>query len=142
MEQKVKHDPKRLRQLYESRVPTGMSMAAFGEAYGIGTKAMVWQYLEGYRPLNFEAAAKFARGLRCTIADINPELAKRVWVDVQVLGKISAKAVLAMVFMGSALISPKVEAAFTIIVTKMSIASTKYTLHLKRWLSYLRFHRA
>ena len=98
MDQKV-NDAERLRELYDQRAPKGMSMAVFGETYGIGTKAMVWQYVAGYRPLNFEAAAKFARGLRCTIADISPELARKLKADIfPVLGRVSLKAAIALAF--------------------------------------------
>src|SRR5688572_845879 len=72
----------RLRRLYQERIPAGMSQAEFGAAYGIGTQGMVWQYLNGYTPLNFEAAAKFARGLRCTIHDISPEMAAALKADI------------------------------------------------------------
>ena len=65
----------RLRRLYEERAPKGMTQAEFGKTYGIGSQGMVWQYLAGHRPLNIEAAAKFARGLRCNIRDISPEMA-------------------------------------------------------------------
>lgn len=65
----------RLKRLYEERVPEGMTQKAFGAAYGIGTQSMVAQYITGIKPLNYDAAAKFAKGLRCTIYDISPEMA-------------------------------------------------------------------
>ena len=71
-----------LRRLYEARVPAGMSQAEFGAEFDIGTQAMVWQYLSGYRPLNYEVAAKFARGLRCTIRDISPEMASSLETEI------------------------------------------------------------
>lgn len=64
----------RLKKLYEARVPAGMSQEEFGQEYGIGSQGMVWQYLNGYTPLNYDSAAKFAEGLRCTIRDISPEM--------------------------------------------------------------------
>jgi transcriptional regulator with XRE-family HTH domain len=67
----------RLKRLYEERIG-GMTQEQFAKKYGIGTKAMIWQYLSGYTPLNLEAAAKFARGLRCTIYDISPEMAETI----------------------------------------------------------------
>ena len=77
-----------LRRLYETRVPPGMSQAQFGAEFGIGSQAMVWQYLSGYRPLNYEVAAKFARGLRCTIRDISPEMASSLETEIlPVLGR-------------------------------------------------------
>lgn len=85
-----------LRRLYEERVPTGMTQGQFGARYGIGTQGMVWQYLNGYRPLNIEAAAKFARGLRCTIQDISPEMAAALQRDLlPVLGNKVLRAALA-----------------------------------------------
>lgn len=129
-------DAERLKKLYEDRVQKDMSQAEFGSLYGIGTKAMVWQYLTGYRPLNFEAAAKFAKGLRCTIADISPEMARKLKADIlPVLGKVSVR-----VAFGLALVLPpyaqqKAEAAFNII-------KTEYTLRLRRLLELLRLrHR-
>lgn len=84
----IRQDPRwpqaheRLRELYLERVPSGMSQADFGEVYGLGTQGMVWQYLNGYTPLNVEAAAKFAKGLRCTIEDISPEMARTIKADI------------------------------------------------------------
>lgn len=81
----------RLRELYEARVPAGMTQKEFGQQFGIGSQSMVAQYLNGTRPLNFEAAAKFATGLRCTIHDISPEMAAALESDIlPVLGKVSA----------------------------------------------------
>lgn len=81
----------RLKQLYDERVPSGMTQKEFGRQFGIGTQSMVAQYLNGTRPLNFEAAAKFAMGLRCTIHDISPEMAAALETDIfPVLGKVSA----------------------------------------------------
>ena len=55
-----------------------MSQAAFGEEYEIGNQSMVSQYLLGRRPLNIEAASKFARGLGIKIADFSPSIAQKV----------------------------------------------------------------
>lgn len=78
----IKQDPRwpdahiRLQALFgdEARRPPWMTQEKFGAEYGIGSQGMVWQYLNGYTPLNIEAAAKFAQGLRCTIRDISPEM--------------------------------------------------------------------
>lgn len=117
-------DAERLKRLYDERAPTDMSQAEFGSIYGIGTKAMVWQYLSGYRPLNFEAAAKFARGLRCTIADISPDMARKIKTEfLPVLGRVSVKAALMLMLVGvPALVPTKAEAAFNITLTKIHIA--------------------
>src|SRR3990167_1101145 len=89
-----------LKRLYEERVPTGMSQEEFGAQYGIGTQPMVWQYLNGWRPLNIEAAAKFAHGLRCTIHDISPEMAAALEQDiVPMLGLRTLKRVAAKVML-------------------------------------------
>ena len=69
-----------LRRLYDERIT--MSQEEFGTRYGIGTQSMVNQYLTGKRPLNVEAAAKFARGLGCTIYDISPEMANAMKEDI------------------------------------------------------------
>ena len=126
------NDSERLRKLYAERVPEGMSQEQFGKAFGIGNQSMVSQYLSGHRPLNYDAVGKFARGLRCTISDISPELARRLRVElVPLLGRVSLKAALALVFVGFALIPPKVEAAFGFNINKVHIA-------FRRWLSYLK----
>lgn len=62
-----------LKRLYKARVT--MSQQAFGDLYQIGSQGMVWQYLNGKRPLNKDAAMKFARGLNCQIEDFSPRLA-------------------------------------------------------------------
>lgn len=91
-------DAERLKRLYEERVPEGMSQGDFGKRFGIGNQSMVSQYLSGHRPLNYDAAAKFAKGLRCTIADISPEMAKKIRLEIfPVLGRVSIKAALALV---------------------------------------------
>jgi len=76
----IRQDPRwpdahiRLQKLFRERKPPDMSQERFGAEYGLGSQGMVWQYLNGYTPLNIEAAAKFAHGLRCTIRDISPEM--------------------------------------------------------------------
>ena len=70
-----REDAVRLKRLYDERRPEGMSQETFGDEYEIGSQGMVWQYISGERPLNIEAAAKFARGLKCTIDDISPTIA-------------------------------------------------------------------
>lgn len=105
----------RLTRLYRERIPMvavtkdgkqlrrPMNQEEFGAAYGIGTQGMVSQYLNGIRPLNIEAAAKFARGLRCTIHDISPEMAKALRSDIlPVLGR----AALVVLFVAGGSLSP------------------------------------
>jgi transcriptional regulator with XRE-family HTH domain len=92
-----------LKRLYEARVPESMSQEEFGQKYGIGTQGMVSQYLNGTRPLNFEAAAKFARGLSCTIAEISPAMAKALRAEIlPLLGKAASIALV----VGASLLSP------------------------------------
>ena len=77
---RVRQDPRwpdahvRLQRLWKERRPQGITQEQFGAEYDLGSQGMVWQYLNGYTPLNFEAAAKFAQGLRCTIKDISPDM--------------------------------------------------------------------
>jgi transcriptional regulator with XRE-family HTH domain len=59
-----------------------MTQAEFGKRYGIGNQSMVAQYLGGTRPLNYDVAAKFARGLGCKIEDFCPEMANSLAYDI------------------------------------------------------------
>lgn len=73
-----------------------MTQEEFGQKFGIGTQGMVWQYLNGWSPLNFEAAAKFAKGLNCTIADISPPMARALRLEIlPVLGRAAVIAIFA-----------------------------------------------
>lgn len=69
-------DAARLKALFATRAK--MSQEKFGEAFEIGTQGAVWQYLHGRVPLNLDAALKFAKGLKCTLADISPILDKQI----------------------------------------------------------------
>src|SRR5689334_22046981 len=117
---KIRQDPrwptahKSLKKLFDERA--GMSQAEFGATYGLGTQGMVWQYLSGYTPLNVEAAAKFAKGLGCTISDISPEMAAALQNDVlPVLGarilRSALKAVVSLLLSVPPLLPQKAEAA-------------------------------
>ena len=103
----------RLRKLFDERA--GMSQLEFAERFGLGTQGMVWQYLSGYRPLNYEAAAKFARGLNCRIDDFSPEMAESLRQEIlPVLGraaKLVAKAALFLVFLLPPLLADRSHAA-------------------------------
>lgn len=68
-----KADAERLKAIYTAKSTT--SQERFGAEYGIGSQPMVWQYLEGYRPLNLKAAIRFATGLEVSVADFSPTLA-------------------------------------------------------------------
>lgn len=113
-------DAQRLRRLYNERVPKGMTQAEFGEVYGIGTQGMVWQLLSGYRPLSFETAAKFAKGLRCTIADISPDMARAIKTDIlPVLGRVAVKSAIFFLMAIPPLVPSPAQAAFNIIGLNM-----------------------
>ena len=66
-------EAKRLKRIFDERAT--MSQSAFGHEFEIGTQGMVSQYLLGRRPLNLQAAMKFARGLGVSIEDFSPRLA-------------------------------------------------------------------
>jgi transcriptional regulator with XRE-family HTH domain len=120
----------KLKQLYEKRVPKGMSQAQFGETFGIGTQGLVSQYLNGHTALTVEAAAKFAKGLGCKIDDISPEMARRLRQDiVPVLAKVSLKAALALLIAIPPSLPSKAEAAFN---NNLVSAMSGYTLALIR----------
>ena len=127
-----------LKKLYDERVKT-MTQAEFGAEYGIGTQPMVWQYLNGWRPLNVEAAAKFARGLRCTINEISPEMAKTLQRDLlPVLGMKMLKSALgkaAMVLATLLLIPPTPSQA----VVLSDITSVVHYVKSRRWWLFPRF---
>lgn len=131
-----------LKRLYEQRAPKGMTQEEFGATYNIGTQGMVWQYMNGHRPLNVEAAAKFARGLRCTIQDISPEMAAALQRDVlpvlgsKILRAALAKAAMVMVFAVPPLIPTKVEAA--VLHNVFSQAVIRIVVEALRWISTLR----
>jgi len=67
-------EAQRLSQLFKLRA--NKSQAQFGKENGIGSGSMVWQYLNGRRPLSLGTANKFARGLKIDIADFSPRLAE------------------------------------------------------------------
>lgn len=62
-----------LRALWDQRQHP--SQAEFGELYEIGNQSSVAHFLKGLAPLSLKAAAGFAKGLNCTIADFSPRLA-------------------------------------------------------------------
>lgn len=66
-------DAKRLKAIWESRDPK--SQEKFAAEFDLSSQAMVWQYLNGYAPLNLEAAIKFAQGLNVSVDEISPLLA-------------------------------------------------------------------
>jgi hypothetical protein len=51
------------------------TQGGFGEDYGIGDAALVWQYLNARIPLNLRVAVAFAKGLGCEISSFSARLA-------------------------------------------------------------------
>lgn len=72
-----KEDAARLKALFDSAALD--TQEDFGLRNGIGSQALVWQYLNGYIPLNLRAALKFARGLGCSVAEFSPTLAAEIY---------------------------------------------------------------
>ena len=66
-------DSERLKLLWNERHK--LSQREFGKRYGIGSGAMVSQYLLGKAPLNLAVVVKFAKGLGCKLEEISPSLA-------------------------------------------------------------------
>lgn len=65
----------RLKALFKEKTP--MSQRAFAERFHLGTPGNLWQYLNGRRALNLEAARKIAAGLGVKISDFSPRLAEK-----------------------------------------------------------------
>lgn len=66
------NEARRLREIWDATPHE--SQAEFGEKYGIGNQSSVGQFLLGRVPLSLKAAAGFAKGLQCEIADFSPRL--------------------------------------------------------------------
>jgi hypothetical protein len=139
---KISQDPRwptahiELKRLYEERVK--MSQTEFGIAFGLGTQGMVWQYLNGYTPLNYDAAAKFAKGLRCTISDFSPEMANAFEAEIlPFLGRKLRRvaALLALVMMPFLLSPPPSHASFNITSNFLRIACRRVRAWLCRVLT-------
>jgi phage repressor protein C with HTH and peptisase S24 domain len=66
-----------LRRIFDEKFGrTGeMTQERFGQEYELGGQAMVWQYLNGRRPVSLKAALKFARGLGVSVEVFSPRLA-------------------------------------------------------------------
>jgi len=76
-------DAQALRRLFDTRTEKTaegkpISQMEFGAKHGIGSQGMVWQYLNGRRPLNIKAAVSFARGLGVKVSDISETLASQI----------------------------------------------------------------
>ena len=123
----------RLKRLYEQRVPKGMSQKEFGKRFGIGAQSMVAQYLNGDRPLNFEAAVKFADALGVSIYDISPEMGD--WVKdklLPVLGKAYRRAAMIAAIVVSASLLPCPKSANAQDFSGSSVQPSVYYVKRKR----------
>lgn len=69
-------DADRLKSLFKTHAR--LSQQQFGLTYEVGSQSMVWQYLNGHRPLNAKAAAAFARGLGVPVSDFSPSIAQQI----------------------------------------------------------------
>lgn len=95
----VRAEASALRALFDAYVATQLeqhrrrvSQMQFGADNDIGTQGMVWQYLNGERPLNIEAAERFARGLGVSISAFSPRLAQLARRAAQVAYPVDAQA--------------------------------------------------
>jgi hypothetical protein len=79
LEQWQIEDAQRLAALFKKHASS--SQADFGAEHGIGSQGMIWQYLSGHRPLNVDAATKFANGLAIKIDDFSPTLAQQIAIS-------------------------------------------------------------
>lgn len=66
---------KKLKALFEQ---ADISQKLAGSEWGIGTAGMVSQYVNGKRPLGLQAAIKFSKGLKVSVAEISPTLAAQL----------------------------------------------------------------
>src|SRR4051812_22962698 len=125
----------RLKRLYEQRAQD-ITQKEFGSRYGIGSQSMVAQYVNGIRPLNYEAAAKFARGLNCTIYDISPEMADAIKEDIlPVLGRALRRAAVLACFALIPLTSPgTADAAFLRPSHPPTVYYVNWRARLRRWM--------
>ncbi len=70
-------EARRLAELYKEK-SGGLTQEEFGSRYNIGTQGMMWQLLNGRRPLSLKSAIGFARGLNVPLDEISPAIAAEV----------------------------------------------------------------
>jgi transcriptional regulator with XRE-family HTH domain len=70
-------EARRLAELFKEK-SGGLSQEEFGALYNIGTQGMMWQLLNGRRPLSLKSAVGFARGLKVSLREISPAIAEEV----------------------------------------------------------------
>ena len=132
----------KLGQLYRQRVEAaGITRAEFGKMYGIGTPAMVWQYITGYTPLNYDVAARFAKGLGCRIEDFSPEMANELasqiipLLNLKTLKRAVKAATTALVLLTAApFLDREAHAAFDITFLSESVLNTHMRKFFRRLL--------
>lgn len=57
----------------------GVNRAAFAREYNVpGGQAMIYQHINGRRPIGLDAAKAYAKGFGCSLYDISPRLAKEI----------------------------------------------------------------
>lgn len=75
----LEEEAERLRKRFSEAKANGIGQAQFARDYSVpGGASMVSQHLSGHRPISLEAAAAYARGFRCSLADISQRLAAEV----------------------------------------------------------------
>ena len=66
----------------------GVNRAEFARTNDVpGDQAIVYQHITGRRPISLEAAIAYAKGFRCTLAEISPRLAREVSRAVPYMGQ-------------------------------------------------------
>lgn len=70
-------EARRLAELYRER-SGGLTQEEFGSRYNIGTQGMMWQLLNGRRPLSLKSAVGFAKGLNVPLEAVSPSIAAEV----------------------------------------------------------------
>ena len=74
-----KEDAARLKAIYEGKkAELHLTQITLAALCGWESQGSVSQYLNGKIPLNVDAAAKLARGLKCSIDDFSPALAQEL----------------------------------------------------------------
>lgn len=84
----------KLKELFDAQrnAKDGLSQAQFGSKHGIGTGGMVWQYISGHRPLNLQAAVRFARAFGVGLSAFSPRLAREALEAAAIAGSAKAPA--------------------------------------------------
>jgi transcriptional regulator with XRE-family HTH domain len=112
-----------------------MTQEEFGDRFGIGNQSMVSQYMLGTRPLNYDAAAKFAKGFDCSIEDICPDMARAIYKDIiPVLRRSLRRRKLALLALGALLWGFGSDDANALGRTMKTMSASVYYVKSLRWL--------